>query len=130
LCRYTEGNIWVAGSKGGPAARVSASYSSEALPKLSLDGTRVAFLAQSVDGYEVFVLPIAGGIAQRVSYGSQAVKLEGWTKDGNILIVTSFFSPIGLPQLAMVDIKSKAMTVLPFDRATVGALYKLNPGDP
>jgi hypothetical protein len=47
----SEGNIWVASQHGGPAARVSASYSAEALPKLSGDGSRVAFLAQSGDGY-------------------------------------------------------------------------------
>mmetsp|Transcript_11740 Transcript_11740/g.28473 ORF Transcript_11740/g.28473 Transcript_11740/m.28473 type:complete len:1484 (-) Transcript_11740:134-4585(-) len=117
----SEGNIWVASQHGGPAARVSASYSAEALPKLSGDGSRVAFLAQSGDGYEVFVLPIAGGLAKRVSYGSQAVKLEGWTKDGNLLIVTTLFSPIGLPQLAILNVTSNVVSVLPFDRATGGS---------
>ena len=116
----SEGNIWVASVSGGPAARISASYSVEALPKISPDGKLVAFLAQSVDGYEVFVLPIAGGQATRVSYGSAAVKLEGWTREGKILVVTSFFSPTGLPQLATVDPKSKTMSVLPFARATGG----------
>ena len=96
----SEGNIWVGSADGGPAARVSASYSVEALPKLSPDGKTIAFLAQSVDGYEVFTVPVAGGVTTRVSYGSAAVKLEGWTKEGKILVVTSFFSPVGLPQLA------------------------------
>ena len=116
----SEGNIWVARVEGGPAARISASYSVEALPKLSPDGKKVAFLAQSVDGYEVFVVPVAGGAARRASYGSAAVKLEGWTDDGQILVVTSFFSPTGLPQLAKVDPETKRMSVLPFARATGG----------
>jgi hypothetical protein len=42
----SEGNIWVAGVNGGPAARLSASYSYEALPKLSADGAQVAFLVR------------------------------------------------------------------------------------
>ena len=116
----SEGNIWVARVEGGPAARISASYSVEALPKLSPDGKKVAFLAQSVDGYEVFVVPVAGGAARRASYGSAAVKLEGWTDDGKILVVTSYFSPSGLPQLAKVDPETKSMSVLPFARATGG----------
>jgi hypothetical protein len=45
-----------------------------------------------------------------LSHGSQAVKLEGWTADGNLLLVTSFFSPTGLPQLAVLDVHTSAMT--------------------
>ena len=143
----SEGNIWVGSIDGGAAARVSASYSAEALPKLSPDGKQIAFLAQSVDGYEVFTVPVAGGITTRVSYGSAAMKLEGWTKKGKvrafpthhipplrlpiprltlsflssqILIVTTFFSPTGLPQLAEIDTHTKNMAVLPFARATGG----------
>ena len=37
----SEGNIWVARVEGGPAARISASYSVEALPKLSPDGKKL-----------------------------------------------------------------------------------------
>ena len=55
----SEGNICVGSADCGPAARVSASYSVEALPKLSPDGKTIAFLAQSVDGYEVFTVPVA-----------------------------------------------------------------------
>ena len=116
----SEGNIWVGSVTGGPAARVSASYSAEALPKLSPDGKQIAFLAQSVDGYEVFTVPVAGGTTTRVSYGSAAVRLEGWTAEGKILIVTTFFSPTGLPQLSLVDPSTKNMSVLPFARATGG----------
>ena len=120
LVFVSEGNVWYAKKSGGAAARVSASYSVEALPKLNKNGTVIAFLAQSVDGYEVFTLPVAGGVAKRVSYGSAAVKLEGWTADGKILVVTSFFSPTGLAQLATVDPDTSEMTVLPFARASGG----------
>ena len=120
LTFVSEGNIWVGSVDGGPAARVSASYSAEALPKLSPDGKTIAFLAQSVDGYEVFTVPVAGGVATRVSYGSAAVKLEGWTKQGKILVVTTFFSSVGTPQLAAVNPNTKAMEVLPFARASGG----------
>ena len=120
LTFVSEGNIWVGSMDGGPAARVSASYSAEALPKLSPDGRTIAFLAQSVDGYEVFTVPVAGGVTTRVSYGSGAVKLEGWTKQGKILVVTAFFSPVGAPQLAALDPATKNAEVLPFARAAGG----------
>ena len=120
LVFVSEGNIWVGSADGGAAARVSASYSVEALPKLSPDGKTIAFLAQSVDGYEVFTVPVAGGVTTRVSYGSAAVKLEGWTKNGRILVVTTFFSPVGTPQLATVNPLTKNMEVLPFARAAGG----------
>ena len=68
----------------------------------------------------MFVVPVAESAARRASYGSAAVKLEGWTDDGNILVVTSYFSPSGLPQLAKVDPETKSMSVLPFARATGG----------
>jgi C-terminal processing protease CtpA/Prc/Tol biopolymer transport system component len=120
LVFVSEGNIWVGSAGGGAAARVSASYSVEALPKLSPDGKTIAFLAQSIDGYEVFTVPVAGGVTTRVSYGSAAVKLEGWTRNGHILVVTTFFSPVGTPQLATVNPLTKNMEVLPFARAAGG----------
>ena len=120
LVFVSEENVWFTKKSGGAAARISASYSVEALPKLNEDGTLIAFLAESIDGYEVFTLPVAGGVAKRVSYGSAAVRLEGWTREGKILVVTSFFSPTGLAQLAEVDPDTSEMTVLPFARASGG----------
>ena len=120
LVFVSEGSIWLSHITGGPAARISSSYSYESVPKLSPDGRRIAFLAESQDGFEVFELPIAGGVARQVTQGAQAYGLSQWADNNELLILTTQFSDLGMPQLAKVDALSGKVSVLPFQRAHGG----------
>ena len=95
LVFVSEGSIWLSHLRGGPAARISSSYSYESVPKLSPDGKRIAFLAEAADGFEVFELPIAGGVARQVTHGAQAYGLSQWSGDHELLILTTQFSDLG-----------------------------------
>ena len=80
----------------------------DAAPKLSDDGGVIAYVAASSDGHEVFTVPTAGGTPTRVTYGPGAVKLEGWTRDGNGLLVVvadAAGSPNGEPTLATIAVR-------------------------
>ena len=116
----SEGSIWLSHARGGPAARISSSYSYESVPKLSPDGKRIAFLAESADGFEVFELPIHGGVARQVTHGAQAYGLPQWSSDSELLILTTQFSDLGNPQLAKVDALTGKISVLPFEKAHGG----------
>ena len=121
LVFVSEGSIWLSHARGGPAARISSSYSYESVPKLSPDGKRIAFLAESADGFEVFELPIHGGVARQVTHGAQAYGLPQWSSDSELLILTTQFSDLGNPQLAKVDALTGKISVLPFEKAHGGA---------
>jgi len=121
LVFVSEGSIWLSHVKGGPAARISSSYSYESVPKISPDGKRIAFLAESADGFEVFELPISGGVARQVTHGAQAYGLPQWASDDELLILTTQFSDLGLPQLAKVDALTGKVSVLPFEKAHGGS---------
>ena len=120
LVFVSEGSIWLSHLRGGPAARISSSYSYESVPKLSPDGKRIAFLAESADGFEVFELPIHGGVARQVTHGAQAYGLPQWSSDSELLILTTQFSDLGNPQLAKVDALTGKISVLPFEKAHGG----------
>ena len=120
LVFVSEGSIWLSHARGGPAARISSSYSYESVPKLSPDGKRIAFLAESADGFEVFELPIHGGVARQVTHGAQAYGLPQWSSDSELLILTTQFSDLGNPQLAKVDALTGKISVLPFEKAHGG----------
>ena len=121
LVFVSEGSIWLSHVRGGPAARISSSYSYESVPKISPDGKRIAFLAESADGFEVFELPISGGVARQVTHGAQAYGLPQWASDDELLILTTQFSDLGLPQLAKVDALTGKVSVLPFEKAHGGS---------
>jgi len=121
LVFVSEGSIWLSHLRGGPAARISSSYSYESVPKLSPDGKRIAFLAEAADGFEVFELPIAGGVARQVTHGAQAYGLSQWSGDHELLILTTQFSDLGNPQLAKVDALTGKVSVLPFEKAHGGS---------
>ncbi len=67
---------------GRQRALIAASTQDQA-PKISPDGTRVAYQAWGLG--EVFVVPLAGGVPEKV--GSQAGRVEGWSPDGAHLLV-------------------------------------------
>ena len=105
--------------RGGPAARISSSYSYESVPKLSPDGKRIAFLAEAADGSKSLSSP-AGGVARQVTHGAQAYGLSQWSGDHELLILTTQFSDLGNPQLAKVDALTGKVSVLPFEKAHGG----------
>ena len=74
-------------------------------------------------------MPTAGGTPTRVTYGTGAVKLEGWTRDGNglIVVVADAASPNGEPTLATIAVRGGGgggalgdVRPLPFARAHGG----------
>lgn len=116
----SETNIWIANAGGGPASRLSASYSREGVPMLSPDGKHVAFLAMTYDGYDVFITPTMGGVTQQVTFGGMAEDVASWSEMNELLIVSSQHSQVGAPQLAKLDPWTRKVESLPFSRAIEG----------
>ncbi|MCX3058488.1 S41 family peptidase [Streptomyces beihaiensis] len=85
-----EDDVWAAPLDGGRAWRVSADNMPVSNPRVSPDGTTVAWTSRRDGAPEVHIAPIDGGPAQRLTYwGSWTTTVRGWTPDGRVLATTT-----------------------------------------
>ncbi|MFF2511744.1 S41 family peptidase [Streptomyces sp. NPDC058086] len=86
-----EDDVWVAPLDGGGRAwRVSADNMPVNHPRISPDGTTVAWTSTRDGAPEVYAAPLEGGPATRLTYwGSSKTQVRGWTPDGRVLALST-----------------------------------------
>ncbi|ULR50557.1 S41 family peptidase [Streptomyces deccanensis] len=85
-----EDDVWVAPLDGGRAWRVSADNVPVNHPRISPDGTTVAWTSTRDGAPEVHIAPVDGGSAKRLTYwGSWRTQVRGWTPDGQVLALST-----------------------------------------
>ncbi|MET9898272.1 S41 family peptidase [Streptomyces sp. NPDC006446] len=86
-----EDDIWAAPLDGGGRAwRISADNVAVNHPRISPDGTTVAWTSTRDGAPEAHVASLAGGPAKRLTYwGSSKTQVRGWTPDGQVLALSS-----------------------------------------
>jgi tricorn protease len=85
-----EDDLWIVGTEGGIARRLTTAYAECTLPRLSPDGSRLAFVGRDEGHPEISIMDAEGGPATRITHlGSEALYLSGWSHDGASLYFTS-----------------------------------------
>ncbi|MEV1064064.1 S41 family peptidase [Streptomyces sp. NPDC050263] len=85
-----EDDVWLAPLDGGRAWRVSADNMPVSLPRISPDGTTVAWTSTRDGAPEVHIAPVDGGPSTRLTYwGSWQTRVRGWTPEGRVLAVST-----------------------------------------
>ncbi|CAM5676017.1 Tricorn protease OS=Streptomyces fumanus OX=67302 GN=tri1 PE=3 SV=1 [Streptomyces fumanus] len=85
-----EDDVWLAPLDGGRAWRVSADHTPVTQPRISPDGTTVAWTSTRDGAPEVHTAPVDGGPARRLTYwGNAKTQVRGWTPDGRVLVITA-----------------------------------------
>ena len=79
-----EDDLWSASLHGGAATRLTASFGTCTYPRLSPDGTKIAFVSTDEGNPEIYLMPFEGGQPHRLTFlGSTQAAVCGWSADGS-----------------------------------------------
>ncbi len=80
-------DLWSVAAGGGTLRRLTAHAASDEQPQISPDGRRLAFVSDRSGSPQVYVMPLAGGVPERVTQHSEPYRLYDWFPDGKALLV-------------------------------------------
>lgn len=83
------GDIWSVPATGGQARLLVTDPSTEARPVYSPDGSQLAFVSNRSGYANIYILTLATGALQRLTYAEVAESLDGWSRDGKWIYFTS-----------------------------------------
>jgi tricorn protease len=87
-------DVWLAPVSGGRAWRFTTDEAEAATPRLSSDGTHLAWASTRDGSSEVYVASVADGISARLTYwGTSWARVSGWTPAGEVLAVSPANQP-------------------------------------
>ena len=85
-----DDDIWTVSATGGRASRVTSDRTPAQSPRISPDGTHVAWTAGRGPAQEAYVAPLDGGAPRRLTYwGRAGTVVRGWLSDEEVLVVSS-----------------------------------------
>jgi tricorn protease len=121
-----EGDLWLVGTQGGMATRITTAPGAEISPKFSPDGKWIAFTGSYDGSQQVYIMPTEGGEPKRITYLPGWAQVVGWTPDGKRVVFRSFYEIyVGRdPNLYFVDKDGGAAERFPIDR---GRLCSFSP---
>ena len=85
-----EDDLWSVDAGGGIARRLTSLAGECSLPRLSPDGTQVAFVGRDEGHPELYLMPSAGGVPRRATHlGSEVLYCCSWSRDGRSVAFSS-----------------------------------------
>jgi tricorn protease len=89
-----RGDIWVTDTDGkSPARRLTIHEAQDTLPRVSPDGTKIAFSSTRAGSYDLYVMPLTGGEPTRISFHSGIEIMCDWSPDGKRILFASNRDP-------------------------------------
>ncbi len=79
------GDLWTVGSAGGDARLLVSHPATESRPLWSPDGSRLAFVSTRSGNGDIYVLTLASGALQRITFDDAPDALGAWSRDGQFL---------------------------------------------
>ena len=83
------GDIWTVPAPGGAARLLVAHSANESRPLYSPDGSRLAFNSDRDGSLDIYVMHLPTGQLTRLTHGSGAEQLNGWTRDSEWVYFSS-----------------------------------------
>eukprot|EP00299_Pterocystis_sp_00344_P018240 c9112_g1_i2.p1 GENE.c9112_g1_i2~~c9112_g1_i2.p1 ORF type:complete len:1244 (-),score=334.21 c9112_g1_i2:359-4090(-) len=85
----SDDQLWRVAIGGGVAVALGGDTGEKRRPRISPDGTTVAYTSNEEGSMEVWVVPIDGGASKRITYAGYALVVD-WTPDGNYIVFQGF----------------------------------------
>ena len=87
-------DVWLAPVAGGRAWRFTTDEAQAATPRLTPDGTQVAWASARDGSAEVYAASLADGTSTRLTYwGTSWARVSGWTPAGEVLAISAANQP-------------------------------------
>ena len=83
------GDLWRSDRQGRNPVQLTSQAAAEFAPHLSPDGKLIAFSASYDGNTDVYVMPISGGAAERLTFHPGADVVNGWSVDGQRVLFAS-----------------------------------------
>ncbi|GAA4986166.1 S41 family peptidase [Actinopolymorpha pittospori] len=112
-----EDDLWSVPVEGGRAWRLTAGVAEATRPRLSPDGTRLAFVGQEEGPGEVYVMPATGGVAQRLTFEAARCTIAGWLDDDTIVYASTTGRPVDEYRLRRTSAAGGPSAELPYGQA-------------
>ncbi|MEV0645264.1 PDZ domain-containing protein [Phytomonospora sp. NPDC050363] len=115
-----EDDLWTVPGGGGFAARLTAGVAAASHPRVSPDGTLIAYTGREEGPAEAYVVPMAGGESRRLTFdGGYSSAVTAWRGD-SVVYATSAYSPNrSESRLRAIDARTGGESAeLPYGRAT------------
>ena len=116
-----EGDLWRVPVTGCRAERVTTQSDLEQSPALLADGRLVAFSNANERAGEAYLMPLDGGLPQRLTWDGQTPRVWGLTPVGEVLLTAPTTRDPGTQPFA-IDLTTLARRTLPAGQASDGAL--------
>jgi tricorn protease len=129
-----DDDVWLAPVTGGRAWRVSSDHAPVNNPRLSPDGSQLAWTSCRDGAPEVRAVEVAGGRARRLTYwGDNGTRMVGWASASEVIALTGAGLPFDRPTWAhLVPVDGGAAQRQPFgpvgDLAVAGGATALLTG--
>jgi tricorn protease len=120
LTFVADDDVWLAAASGGRAWRLTAEGAPVSFPRLSPDGSAVAWASSRDGANEIYVTEVDGGAPRRLTYwGDGRTQVTGWAGDGEILAISATGQPAAFLTWAhTVPVAGAPPRRLPFGPAT------------
>ncbi|WP_307796972.1 S41 family peptidase [Actinomadura barringtoniae] len=134
----SDDDLWMVPAVGGRAFRLTAGVAAATYPRLSPDGSWLAFVGREEGPEEVYVMPAAGGAARRLTYHGAFCTVTGWDAGGGVVYASDEVQPFyGLRWLHRIDPADGVPVRLPYGPANTvshgprgGVVLGRNTADP
>ena len=83
------GDIWTAPANGGTANLLITDPATEGRPLFSPDGRELAFTSTRNGASNIYVMALATGQIRRLTFSDSAERLDGWSRDGKWIYLSS-----------------------------------------
>jgi|GEM_PF-984403 len=118
-----RGDIWVSAVDGkGNARRLTIHEEQDTVPRVSPDGKHVAFASKRNGGYDLFIVPIDGGMPKQITFHSAFAVPSAWSPDGKkLLFASNRDMGMGRIDLYEIDVKGGTPRRITFDGGAEGS---------